>query len=257
MDVGGSTSSGPRGEARNIGFLAQACRTLALFRDNRPCCGLNGAATHLKRLPVSTPTWRDCRTYQRRRRMPRDCKKIESALALNLYLHVSGASLRNLACSGLSAIFRGRLHLLPRCGNPTDRRCDHCCEAAPDLQGHALCCHCDATLRMCRLCRLELQLRRGLRAPTIRPASESSWEGASQCANCGEIARKLQICSGCMCIRYCSLGCQRLDWKKHKPLCAFLKELHPLTFVYPWHMKRARRAAAYYPALLSALAGEI
>ena len=255
--MGGSTSSGPRGEARNIGFLAQACRTLALFRDNRPCCGLNGAATHLKRLPVSTPTWRDCRTYQRRRRMPRDCKKIESALALNLYLHVSGASLRNLACSGLSAIFRGRLHLLPRCGNPTDRRCDHCCEAAPDLQGHALCCHCDATLRMCRLCRLELQLRKGLRTPTVRPAHESIWEGASQCAACGKIARKLQICSGCMRIRYCSLGCQRLEWKKHKPLCAFLKELHPLTFVYPWHMKRARRAAAYYPALLFALAGEI
>ena len=165
--------------------------------------------------------------------------------------------LETLLVRGSPPLCRGRLYLLPRCGEPADRRCNHCREEAPDLQGHALCCHCDATLRMCRLCRLELQLRKGLRAPTVRPASGSSWEGASQCANCGEIARKLQICSGCMCIRYCSLGCQRLDWKKHKPLCAFLKELHPLTFVHPWHMKRARRAAAYYPALLSALAGEI
>ena len=154
-------------------------------------------------------------------------------------------------------LFRGRLYLLPRCGEPADRRCDHCREEAPDLQGHALRFHCDATLRMCKLCRLELQIRKGFRAPTIRPAPESAWEGASQCAACGKIARKLQICSGCMCIRYCSLGCQRLDWKTHKPLCAALKELHPLTFVYPWHMKRARRAAAYDPALLPALAGEI
>ena len=101
--MGGSTFSGPRGEARNIGFLAQACRTLALFRDNRPCCGLNGAATRLKRLP--SPTWRGCRTYQRRKRMPRDCRKIESALAFNLYLHVIGASLRGLDISGDSTTF--------------------------------------------------------------------------------------------------------------------------------------------------------
>ena len=254
--MGGSTSSGPRGEARNIGFLAQACRTLALFRDNRPCCGLNGAATHLKRLPA--PTWRGCRTYQRRRRMPRDCRKIESALAFNLYLHVIGASLRGLDISGDSTtLFRGRLHPLPRCGDPADRRCDHCRALKQNLPAHALCCHCDATLRMCRLCKLELQLRKELRTPTVRPASESSWEGASQCANCGEIARKLQICSGCMCIRYCSLGCQKIDWKTHKPLCAFLKELQPLTFVCPWLMKRPKRAAAYDPALLPPITGEI
>ena len=157
----------------------------------------------------------------------------------------------------LQRFFCGRSRRLPRCGDPADRRCDHCRALKQHLPAHALCCHCDATLRMCRLCRLELQLRKGLRAPTVRPASESSWEGASQCANCGKIARKLQICSGCMCIRYCSLGCQRLDWKTHKPLCAALNELHPLTFVYPWHMRRARRAAAYDPALLPALAGEI
>ena len=90
---------GPRRIARNTAILAQACR-IALFRGSRPCCVLNGAATRLKRLP--SPTWRGCRTYQRRRRMPRDCRKIESALAFDLYLHVSGASLRNLACSGFS-----------------------------------------------------------------------------------------------------------------------------------------------------------
>ena len=62
-------------------------------------------------------------------------------------------------------IFRGMLHLLPRCGEPADRRCDHCREEAPALQGHVLCSHCDATLRMCRLCRLELQLREASAPP--------------------------------------------------------------------------------------------
>ena len=33
--------------------------------------------------------------------MPRDCRKIESALAFDLYLHVSGASLRSLESFGL------------------------------------------------------------------------------------------------------------------------------------------------------------
>ena len=59
-------------------------------------------------------------------------------------------------------------------------------------------------------------------------------------------------------MRYCSLTCQRLDWKPtHKPLCAFLKELQPLNFVYEWHMNRARRTAASNPALLPALAEDI
>ena len=88
----------PRGVARNTGFLAQACRTLALFRGNRL---LNGAATCLKRLPMSSPTRRACRAHQCRRRVPRDCRKIESALAFDLYLHVSGASLTSLESSGL------------------------------------------------------------------------------------------------------------------------------------------------------------
>ena len=80
--------------------LAQACRTLAPLRGNKPNARY-GAATCLKQPPASSPTWRGCRRYQRRRRMPRDCKKIASALALNLYLHVSGAPLRTLDSSGL------------------------------------------------------------------------------------------------------------------------------------------------------------
>ena len=165
---------------------AQACRTIALFRGSRPSVR-NGAATCLKRLPMSSPTWRGCRTHQRRTRTPRNCKKIESAPAFHLYLHVNGASLRSLDISGLfSTAFWGRSHRLPRRGDPADRRCDHCREAAPDLQGHALCSHCDATLRMRRLCRLELQIRKGFLA-TVRPAPESAWEGASQCAACGKL----------------------------------------------------------------------
>jgi hypothetical protein len=34
---------------------------------------------------------------------------------------------------------------------------------------------------------------------------------------CGK--EKKYICSQCQAIGYCSLECQRLDWKKHKPAC--------------------------------------
>ena len=150
------------------------------------------------------------------------------------------------------------MYVIPRCGHPTGDWCEHCNVAAPDLPSHALCSGCDASLRMCRLCRLELQLRKGPRIPTVRQAPGSAWNGASQCANCGKRQSGLKLCSGCRCVRYCSLTCQRLDWKPtHKPLCAFLKELQPLSFVYEWHMNCARRAAAYRPELLLPISGDI
>lgn len=39
------------------------------------------------------------------------------------------------------------------------------------------------------------------------------------CAKCGKRGSSL-ICSRCRKVRYCSKGCQRLDWKNHKPKCA-------------------------------------
>ena len=95
---------------------------------------------------------------------------------------------------------------------------------------------------MCRLCRLEFQVRKCSRTPTVRPAVGSAWSGAAQCATCFKRERGMKLCSGCRCIRYCSLTCQRSDWKHHKPLCSLLRGLQPLSFVYPWHMRRTQNA---------------
>lgn len=35
--------------------------------------------------------------------------------------------------------------------------------------------------------------------------------------------RKLQVCSGCASVHYCSSACQKSNWKFHKPLCLAIK----------------------------------
>jgi hypothetical protein len=44
-----------------------------------------------------------------------------------------------------------------------------------------------------------------------------------QCATCNALENKLvnkfKTCSKCMNVWYCSLECQKNDWKKHKPIC--------------------------------------
>jgi hypothetical protein len=41
-----------------------------------------------------------------------------------------------------------------------------------------------------------------------------------RCAHCGGPGKpKLLDCGGCKSISYCSVGCQKGDWKKHKPTC--------------------------------------
>jgi hypothetical protein len=31
-------------------------------------------------------------------------------------------------------------------------------------------------------------------------------------------------CSGCFRVKYCSISCQKLDWKSHKSMCSILKK---------------------------------
>ena len=39
------------------------------------------------------------------------------------------------------------------------------------------------------------------------------------CAACGATEGKLDMCSGCQNVRYCSKKCQKADWVVHKPVC--------------------------------------
>ena len=123
--------------------------------------------------------------------------------------------------------------------------CESCLRVTPDLPGHALCRGCQMIFRMCRLCRLDLQLRKGTCATVRR-----SFATAAPSCSCGK-AGHLKICSACMCVRYCSASCQKTDWAEHKRVCRFLRRLQPLSFVYPWHLERARRITADLPHLLA------
>ena len=48
-----------------------------------------------------------------------------------------------------------------------------------------------------------------------------------QCSGCLKLDCRTQLlqCSACQCVRYCSLGCQKARWPKHKMLCKAIKEL--------------------------------
>jgi hypothetical protein len=45
-------------------------------------------------------------------------------------------------------------------------------------------------------------------------------ERKHRCAQCGNPGKpKLLVCGACKSAKYCSVGCQKEDWKKHKKLC--------------------------------------
>jgi hypothetical protein len=46
----------------------------------------------------------------------------------------------------------------------------------------------------------------------------------AKCAKCGLQNVKFKKCSGCIASRYCSVDCQRADWKEHKPICKSLSK---------------------------------
>lgn len=41
----------------------------------------------------------------------------------------------------------------------------------------------------------------------------------SACGHCGENEKKMQVCSGCRSMHYCSRQCQRADWNTHRQWC--------------------------------------
>ena len=55
---------------------------------------------------------------------------------------------------------------------------------------------------------------------TTQELDEESEERRDRCARCGGPGKpKLLVCGACKSTRYCSAGCQREDWKKHKQMC--------------------------------------
>ncbi len=53
-------------------------------------------------------------------------------------------------------------------------------------------------------------------AAQARPAAAGV---AKQCARCGTCAGKLRRCGRCKGPHYCSVDCQRVDWRRHQRVC--------------------------------------
>ena len=130
------------------------------------------------------------------------------------------------------------------CGYPGDYDCERCrVKCAQALKApHVLCLSCSLHIRRCRLCRLELfeeWYRNGRIRQTHALAMSTNTPAVTfACAHCRrENSRK--ICSGCMCVRYCSEICSRADWKRHKPLCYVLRAPQPLLIVDEDHFDHA------------------
>ena len=64
------------------------------------------------------------------------------------------------------------------------------------------------------------------KSSSVKPASAVgvSSSNFSVCASCGKYSAELKKCSACKKTKYCDQICQRKNWKKHKKICAFLKQ---------------------------------
>jgi hypothetical protein len=65
-------------------------------------------------------------------------------------------------------------------------------------------------------CQMVKSVRRGYR----------HMEKDKKCLNCssyGGEGGKLLKCSGCLCVFYCSVECQKSNWKNHKSECKYLR----------------------------------
>ena len=48
------------------------------------------------------------------------------------------------------------------------------------------------------------------------------------CINCRKFDKKLYSCGGCNLVTYCSVNCQKKDWKNHKNNCQSCKSYEPV-----------------------------
>ena len=103
------------------------------------------------------------------------------------------------------------------------------CRLKLDVTGNGCCkcpaCQQDMTLNNPVIDWLDFaHVARMMRVDAVMPASKREVRELMRCAQCGK-AKPKSKCSGCLCVRYCSEGCQKEHWKEHKPICSLVKAL--------------------------------
>ena len=66
---------------------------------------------------------------------------------------------------------------------------------------------------------------------------------ADTCEVCGRVA-KVQVCTGCKCVAYCSRPCQKQDWPRHKNMCKALRAMRKVKTPAAIDDPAARQGAA-------------
>ena len=117
------------------------------------------------------------------------------------------------------------------CGVGTHNSCESCDRSI----GHesAICPQCNASFKMCRLCRAAHYVK-GLTRNPRRPREAPPRLRGERCAKCDSPAHKR--CLACR-MPYCGRDCQEDHWRQHKPICRLLKGAIPVYTIYPWHLE--------------------
>merc|ERR1712020_661044 len=72
---------------------------------------------------------------------------------------------------------------------------------------------------VCRFCSACLHYR-----PHYPSCNRKSQIPTYVCANCNVAENTRKSCGRCKSVTYCSVDCQKEDWKRHKPACRKLRE---------------------------------
>ena len=119
------------------------------------------------------------------------------------------------------------------CGFGSGTWCESCDRSVGPAS--ALCVRCDNRLVACRLCWAKNYVR-GQGPPKVPLDAARRLSGNTICVKC-KTSRAGKRCGSCKTMPYCSRNCQRLDWNRHKPVCAMLCNGNEVFCVYEWQQR--------------------
>jgi hypothetical protein len=91
---------------------------------------------------------------------------------------------------------------------------------------------------------MDVEAAKAYLAATMSTSPEGLYSGKTHCNSCGVVGSDtitLLVCSGCQCVAYCNVDCQRAHWKSgHKKVCKQRQELCTLLVAKHFTLPKAR-----------------
>ena len=101
-------------------------------------------------------------------------------------------------------------------GTPT---CCTCHTPIDDMINDAVWTGCDWVNLNCQVTRLYCSNKCAMVYHDVISSTMPELGVRPACMTCREFTIPLKICAGCRLVSYCSIKCQKEDWKRHKPEC--------------------------------------